>query len=444
MTDTFVRSVGQEAPTSPAVTTLEATLEPTLSMTPTSGRDVLRVATGAAAIGAAVIDAAMIGAYAGQGTASTALALAAVVALATGLAVMVRPVRPVVVTVAVCHLALIAGWIALHNGGVSFIRGLDHSQPFRYPDGVAAGFSVVVVVATIGLWRRPRRSALPSGVAVAVLIPVVAAFLILGGPAAYLAATRPRTQSVAAGSAAAAPVTPAADASTAPTPTLPGGAEDHSHHLVTAKPFDPTKPIDLSGTPGVTMVQQKQAELLLAQTLADLPKYADPATAEKAGYESIGDSFTGDEHLINWNAINDSHVLDPNFPESLVYDTKGGKPTLEAAMFIMPDSYTLDNVPDIGGGLIQWHIHDNLCFSSGPAPQVAGVDFGGACPAGTTAFPPHPMIHVWITPNSCGPFSALEGVGAGQTKSGVRNCDHVHGSESSATPTPVPDGQPFF
>jgi len=24
-----------------------------------------------------------------------------------------------------------------------------------------------------------------------------------------------------------------------------------------------------------------------------------------------------------------------------------------------------------------------------------------------------PMVHVWITPNVCGPFAALEGVGAG-------------------------------
>jgi hypothetical protein len=38
------------------------------------------------------------------------------------------------------------------------------------------------------------------------------------------------------------------------------------------------------------------------------------------------------------------------------------------------------------------------------------------------------MIHVWIVPQRCGPFSALEGVGGGQIKSGeTRLCDHVHG-----------------
>jgi hypothetical protein len=37
------------------------------------------------------------------------------------------------------------------------------------------------------------------------------------------------------------------------------------------------------------------------------------------------------------------------------------------------------------------------------------------------------MIHVWIVPNVCGPFAALEGVGAGQIKPGQqRLCDHLH------------------
>jgi hypothetical protein len=39
------------------------------------------------------------------------------------------------------------------------------------------------------------------------------------------------------------------------------------------------------------------------------------------------------------------------------------------------------------------------------------------------------MIHVWIIPHRCGPFAALEGVGAGQIAPGQeRLCDHQHGS----------------
>ena len=44
----------------------------------------------------------------------------------------------------------------------------------------------------------------------------------------------------------------------------------------TAKAFDPTQPIDLSGTPGVTKAEQMRAEHLLRATLDDLPKFADP------------------------------------------------------------------------------------------------------------------------------------------------------------------------
>ncbi len=38
------------------------------------------------------------------------------------------------------------------------------------------------------------------------------------------------------------------------------------------------------------------------------------------------------------------------------------------------------------------------------------------------------MIHVWTVAHPCGPFAALEGIGAGQIKPGeTRLCDHAHG-----------------
>jgi hypothetical protein len=38
------------------------------------------------------------------------------------------------------------------------------------------------------------------------------------------------------------------------------------------------------------------------------------------------------------------------------------------------------------------------------------------------------MIHVWITPNECGPFASLDGVAAGTIRDGEdRLCDHQHG-----------------
>jgi hypothetical protein len=197
---------------------------------------------------------------------------------------------------------------------------------------------------------------------------------------------------------------------------------------VANSPYDPTR-IDLSGVPGVTSQEQARAEHLVAITVARLPQWADPATALAAGYHSIGDGVTGFEHYINWSYINDDKILNPDFPESLVYRVSGGTKTLVAAMYMLRPGSTLDDVPDIGGPLTQWHIHDNLCFTADPqAPRVAGLtDANGNCRSPLVKLAPVPMIHVWIVPQVCGPFAALEGIGGGQIKPGQqRLCDTVH------------------
>ena len=110
-----------------------------------------------------------------------------------------------------------------------------------------------------------------------------------------------------------------------------------------------------------------------------------------------------------------------------------GSKKLVSAMFMLPDTVPLEKVPNIGGALMQWHIHDNLCFTNDPvAPHVAGItNATGGCPSGLQKFRPAPMIHVWIVPHTCGPFAALEGVGAGQIAAGTeRLCDHVHGAST--------------
>jgi hypothetical protein len=185
--------------------------------------------------------------------------------------------------------------------------------------------------------------------------------------------------------------------------------------------------------PGVTPQQQAAAENLVAETVVRLPRlWSDYHAAEAAGFHSIGDAITGFEHFINWNWINDNVTLDPDHPESLVYQPQpDGSKKLVSAMFMLPDTVALDKVPDIGGALMQWHIHDNLCFTNDPvAPHVAGITSAtGGCPNGLQKFRPSPMIHVWVVPHTCGPFAALEGVGAGQIAAGAtRLCDHVHGS----------------
>ena len=209
-------------------------------------------------------------------------------------------------------------------------------------------------------------------------------------------------------------------------------AQAHTAAAVATTPYDPSKPIDLGGVAGVTPEQQAAAENLVALNVVRLPQWSDYKVAEAAGYQSIGDGLTGFEHFIRWDSIDDDVALDPDHPESLVYQPQpDGSKKLVSAMYFLPGTVALADVPNIGGALMQWHIHDNLCFTDDPvAPLVRGVTAStGACPAPLVKFTPAPMIHVWITPNKCGPFAALEGVGAGQIADGeTRLCDAAHGA----------------
>jgi hypothetical protein len=221
-------------------------------------------------------------------------------------------------------------------------------------------------------------------------------------------------------SAAAPPATNAPTTTAAPTSTTSA-----------AKPYDPAKPIDLGGTPGVTLAEQKRAEALVRTTLADIPKFDSTATAEAAGYRSIGDAGTGDEHYVNWSYVNDGKILDPNKPESLVYEYRNNKQTLVAAMYMLPFGSHFTDIPDVGGDLTQWHVHRDLCLTNDPVQKIVSglTSIGGKCPAGTEKAGDTPMLHVWIVPNPCGPFAALEGIGAGQVAPGqTRLCDTLHGS----------------
>ena len=214
-----------------------------------------------------------------------------------------------------------------------------------------------------------------------------------------------------------------------------------------AKPYTLAKPlaftadgiadpnsVDLSGVAGVGPAQQKQAEELLVSTIKTLPQWNDIEKAKADGFQSIGDGPTGEEHLLHWDWINDDTVFDPQHPESLVYrvDRATGTKTLEAAMYILPAKYTLDNPHPIDSPLVQFHYHDNLCFTAASAtegPQVRGLtNAQGECTAPLTKFNPNIQVHVWIRKNDCGPFASLIGVGAGQIKSGAqRSCvmDHT-------------------
>ena len=184
--------------------------------------------------------------------------------------------------------------------------------------------------------------------------------------------------------------------------------------------------LELKATTGVTSAELARADHLLRSTISDLAAWNTPAQAQAAGYRSIGDGVTGDEHFVNWSYVDDGHILDPKRPESLVYENRNGRQSVVAAMYMLPFGSNFSDVPDVGGGLTQWHLHADLCLTDDPNQKfVAGfAALNGPCPAGTTKAGDQPMLHVWRVPNPCGPFAALEGVGAGQVRTGqTRLCD---------------------
>jgi hypothetical protein len=219
-----------------------------------------------------------------------------------------------------------------------------------------------------------------------------------------------------------------------------GGADDgHEHAAADPKPYDATLPVDLSGTPGVSAEQQAEAEQLVTDSLETLPQFSDWTTLEAQGWYSIGDGITGFEHFINWPLLDDGREFDPNYPESLVFevDDATGEKRLVAAMYMLNRGVTLDEAPDMGGALIQWHEHNDICYTGEENKwRVGGLAAPPAeCPPGTFRTGQSPMVHVWITPHECGPFAALEGNGGGIIPEGEdRLCDHDHGAgaESAA------------
>ncbi len=327
------------------------------------------------------------------------------------------------------NAACLAGWVLAKTSsqGISFIDGLDSKEAVQAADALAAGLAAVAVVAGMvaligGLLPRNLGH---STLGIAALVTTLAVVPGMVGAGSHNHAHGEEGHSHGTDATNVAADGHAHDAST------PAAAGGHSHEasVVPPKPYDPTKPIDLGGVPGVTPEEQARAENIIAMTLLRLPKWADYHDAEKAGFFSIGDAVTGDEHYINMDNVLSPETLDPDHPESLVYepDGEGGK-KLAAAMYMLPPDKTLDDVPNIGGKLMQWHIHNNLCFT--PSGRVAGIrPSGGKCAPGLNGGVESPMIHVWIRPHPCGPFAALEGIGGGQIKEGeTRLCDTAHGS----------------
>ena len=383
-----------------------------------------------ASLGAGAIHATAAGAHADPRSAAIAFAVTAALQIAWGAWALVRSGRLVSLVGVAVNGAALGGWVLAKTTGITFVDGLDAQESPQFADSLAAALAAVAVAGAVMAlvekveWAAKPRPALVGVTAAATLALAVNGMVATGTHSHAGGDGHDNTEMAGSDHAHG----EGADAEHA---EGHGGAEGEAASV--AKPYDATLPVDLGGVPGVSAEEQAEAEQVVEITLQKLPQWADVATAEAAGYRSIRDGMTGFEHFMKWDLIGDGKELDPDFPESLVYKVgQDGSRTLAAAMYMANAGTTLETVPEFGGELVQWHIHDDLCFAGEPgAWVVAGVTPPGQeCRPGTQRLgDPVPMVHVWITPHECGPFSALEGVGGGQIPEGeTRLCDHHHGA----------------
>ena len=359
---------------------------------------------GAASVSAGAIHAAAMGAHSDHRQAVVAFALTAIFQVGWGALAVARSGRGVAVAGVLGNAALVGTWVLAVTSGIPLLDGLEAKESIELASASAAGFAALAVVtALIHLRIRgqvARARTLRIGATAA-----CAAVLVLAFPG-MTAAAEPSHH--------------------APAGAAPEAAATAS--VVAPVPYDPVKPIDLGGVPGVSPEEQARAENLIAETLSHVGKFADPAVAEADGFRSINDGATGYEHFINGAFRADGEVLNPDRPESLVYQRSGAGKKLVAVMYMAEPGTTLETTPPLGGALTQWHIHDNLCFRADTGAVAGLTTADGSCRAGLVKPEAVPMIHVWIVPHRCGPFAALDGIAGGSVKPGeLKMCDAAHG-----------------
>lgn len=397
------------------------------------GQPALQLAA-ALSFGAGFVHAAVIGQHTDHRQLALLFLAGAVFQIGWALVALARPSRLVAAVGLVGNLLAAGFWLTTRLTSVGWIDGLDHKEPVEFTDAVTAGLGLAAAIAAgVALvTRSAHRRSVP-------LLPAAAVVALVSVTAATVGSWNPHTH----------------DGGHSEVETAAGhahGADGHDAEPATRSAalaaaqeagwpwaWDPAEPIDFASIPGVSADQAAFASELVEATLRELPRYADYRTAEAAGYVSIRDGGTGAEHFVKAALIDDDKNLDPTAPETIMYnvDPRTGVRTLSGAMFIAEQpEYEIgtEELDALLGPLASWHVHTNVCFEATESgARVAGlVDPELPCPEGQfKASEDLPMVHVWVVPHQCGPFAALEGVGAGQAgESDAERIDRCRSSET--------------
>jgi len=155
-----------------------------------------------------------------------------------------------------------------------------------------------------------------------------------------------------------------------------------------------------------TQDERDAADEFHARTVAAIAKYQDISVAAADGY--LVDNIVGSEfHAENPVYKSDGVVLDPNRPETLVYEPTPDGPVLLGAMYEM-EAIGLEG-PMFAGPIAVWHSHDHICFGSIPVTLAGFESPLGTCPILSLSLPlTNEMIHVWTLDGVEDPYTELE------------------------------------
>ena len=422
-----------------------------------------------ASIGAGLIHGTAVGLHAEHPSLSRVFLVLTILQVGWGIIALQRSQWSIVAFGFAINGVAAVGWIFTRTTGIAFVSGLEISEKPQPADTLCALLAVIAIAISLWAWSKrgiPTRPASNlNAVVFCSVLTVLALWSVTGNahihghdevltdagltinadgvivsptveaPIGLETSTTSVTTTTTAPQGAAKKKKAATPVVTSPTSSAPAvtvldtstTTTIHGHSLTSAQALAAASgwprawdgsTIDFAGIDGVTPEQAARATALIQNAKRDLPKYADTSAAYADGYRSIGDGLTGFEHWIKQELINgDDFLLDTTAPESLVYSVKSGVRTLVSAMFIAKDGILLTdtNLVNYAGGLMQWHVHTNLCWATidGVAKVVGVTNASGQCAYGNPRTGGGPMVHVWITPHQCGPFAALEGVGAG-------------------------------
>jgi hypothetical protein len=292
----------------------------------------------------------------------------------------------------------VAVWMVASSATIHLILAVTH-EPSWYNAAYLGGAFL------LGFAARWLVSGRRTGWAVMVIVGSIVGFWFLGAPADQLSMATKLLELFALALLA----TPAAGRRLAPTGVVTlvvltgvaawigafatAGADGGHHGGEFPEPGTVVPYIDRLEA---TEAEQAAADAVYASLLASVERYRDPAVARAAGYQ-VGEIVGTDYHAQNPGLVGDGRILDPEYPESLIYARATDGPVLVGVMFEM-DGLS-DPGPRIGGPITVWHSHENVCFSLTPVALAGLLSPYGVCPLGSVNIPiTGEMLHVWVAP----------------------------------------------